>query len=200
MSQIFNFSAGPATLPREVMRQAQAELLNWQNTGVSVMEVSHRGARYEALVATIEQNLRELLNIPANYKVLFLAGGASFQFAMVPMNLFRGKITADYINTGIWSQKAITEGKRYCLANIAASGENSNFTSIPDRDQWRLNPNAAYVHYATNETIAGLEFSDIPEVGDVPLVADMSSNILSQPLDVSRFGLIYAGAQKNIGP
>lgn len=200
MSQIYNFSAGPACLPREVMQQAQAEFLNWQGKGISIMELSHRHPWYLTMVEQCEQDLRELLAIPNNYKVLFLAGGASFQFAMVPMNLLRDKNTADYINTGIWSQKAINEAKRYCEVNIAASGESSQFYSIPDFNEWRLNPNAAYVHYAANETITGLEFNYIPDTAGVPLVSDMSSNILSKPLDVSRFGLIYAGAQKNIGP
>ncbi len=200
MSQIYNFSAGPAALPVEVMQQAQAEFLNWQGKGLSAMEISHRHSWFMSMVEQTEQDLRELLAIPKQYKVLFLAGGASFQFAMIPMNLLRGKNSADYINTGIWSQKAITEAKRYCQVNIAASGESSQFNSIPDFNQWQLNPHAAYVHYAANETISGLEFPYIPETGDIPLVTDMSSNILSAPLDVSRFGLIYAGAQKNIGP
>ena len=163
MSQIYNFSAGPACLPKEVMQQAQAEFLNWQGKGISVMELSHRQPAFMAMVEQCEQDLRELLAIPKNYKVLFLAGGASFQFAMVPMNLLRGKNTADYINTGIWSQKAINEAMRYCEVNVAASNATSQFNSIPAFNEWKLNPNAAYVHYTTIETIAGLEFDYIPE-------------------------------------
>jgi len=200
MSKIINFSAGPAALPHEVMEQAQAEFLNWQGKGISAMEISHRHPWFMAMAEQAEQDLRELLSIPKHYKVLFLAGGASFQFAMVPMNLLRGKNAADYINTGLWSQKAINEARRYCQVNVAASGATTQFNSIPDFNEWQLNKNAAYVHYVANETISGLEFSDIPATGDVPLVSDMSSNILSKPIDVSRFGLIYAGAQKNIGP
>lgn len=200
MPQIYNFSAGPAALPQAVMEQAQAEFLNWQGKGISAMEISHRHPWFMAMAEQAERDLRELLAIPSNYKVLFLAGGASFQFAMVPMNLLRGKNTADYINTGIWSQKAINEAKRYCKVNVAASSESSQFNSIPDFNEWQLNPQAAYVHYVANETISGLEFNGIPNTADVPLVSDMSSNILSTSIEVNRFGLIYAGAQKNIGP
>ncbi|MBS0423524.1 MAG: 3-phosphoserine/phosphohydroxythreonine transaminase, partial [Proteobacteria bacterium] len=166
---------------------------------MSVMEMSHRGKEFMSIAAQTENDLRELARIPQNYKVLFLQGGASSQFAMVPMNLLRGKTTADYINTGQWSAKAIEEARRYCTVNVAASSEDANFTYVPPQDQWRLNAQAAYVHYTSNETIGGVEFHWVPEV-EVPLVADMSSDILSRPLDVTRFGLIYAGAQKNLGP
>jgi phosphoserine aminotransferase len=187
-------------LPKEVMEQAAAEMMDWHGSGMSVMEMSHRSKEFISIAEKAEADLRELMKIPDNYKVLFLQGGASTQFAMVPMNLLRGKDTADYINTGYWSKKAIAEAKRFCKVNIAATSESSNFTTIPPRSEWSLNPDAAYVHYTPNETIGGVEFHSIPDVGDVPLVADMSSTILSRPIDVSKFGLIYAGAQKNIGP
>jgi phosphoserine aminotransferase len=200
MSRVFNFSAGPAALPESVLQQAQQELVDWQGCGMSVMEMSHRGKQFMSIAETAEKDLRELLAIPDNYKVLFLQGGASSQFAMVPVNLLRGKPSADYINTGAWSKKAIAEAKRYCDVNVAASSEEQNFTTVPAQDSWNLNMDAAYVHYTPNETIGGVEFPWIPDTGDVPLVADMSSTILSRPVDVSRFGVIYAGAQKNIGP
>jgi phosphoserine aminotransferase len=200
MSRKYNFSAGPAMLPLEVLEQARDELVDWNNSGMSVMEMSHRGKDYMSIAAEAEANLRDIMNIPENYKVLFMQGGASSQFSAVPMNLLRGKDTADYINTGAWSKKAIAEASKFCDVNVVASGEDSNFMSIPDKKSWNLNPDAAYVHYTPNETIAGVEFHDIPDTGDVPLVADMSSTILSRPIDVSKFALIYAGAQKNIGP
>lgn len=199
MDQIYNFSAGPAVLPKEVLQQARDEMLDWHGSGMSVMEMSHRGKEFMSIAEKTENDLRELANIPRNYKVLFLQGGASSQFSMVPMNLLRGKTTADYINTGQWSAKAIEEASRYCTVNVAASSEDAHFTYIPPLEQWRLNPDAAYVHYTSNETIGGVEFHWIPDT-EVPLVADMSSDILSQPLDITRFGLIYAGAQKNLGP
>ena len=200
MDRIFNFSAGPATLPQAVLEQARDELVNWRGSGMSVMEMSHRGKEYMSIHAEAEADLRELLGIPANYKVLFLQGGASAQFAMVPMNLLRGKTSADYLNTGEWSKKAIKEAKKFADVNIVASSEDKKFTYAPAQDAWQLDPNAAYVHYTPNETIGGVEIFWTPETGNVPLVADMSSNILSRPIDVSKFGLIYAGAQKNIGP
>ncbi len=200
MSRVFNFSAGPAMLPEPVLRQASAEMLDWQGSGMSVMEMSHRGKEFSSIAQQAEADLRELLAIPNNYRILFLQGGASSQFAMVPMNLLRGKTRADYINTGSWSKKAIAEGKRFCTVNVAASAEPDRFTTIPAQRQWQLDDNAAYVHYTPNETIGGVEFHWVPDTGAVPLVVDMSSTILSRPLDVSRFGLIYAGAQKNIGP
>lgn len=197
---IYNFSAGPAVLPHEVLLQAKEELLDWHGNGMSVMEMSHRGKEFMGIAAQAEADLRELLAIPANYKVLFLQGGASSQFAMVPMNLLRGKKSADYLNTGEWSKKAIKEAKKYCAVNVVASAEDKNFSYAPTQDKWSLDANAAYVHYTPNETIGGVEINWVPQTGDVPLVADMSSNILSKPVDVSKFGVIYAGAQKNIGP
>lgn len=202
MEQIYNFSAGPAVLPKAVLQQARDEMLDWHGSGMSVMEMSHRGNEFMSIVENLENDLRELLVIPQNYKILFLQGGASSQFAMVPMNLLQNKTKADYINTGEWSKKAINEAKRFCTVNIAASSEETQFTYAPKQDQWHLDPDAAYVHYTSNETIGGVEFNWIPEMLDthIPLVADMSSNLLSRPFDVSRFGVIYAGAQKNLGP
>lgn len=200
MSRVFNFSAGPAMLPEEVLRQASEEMLDWHDSGSSIMEMSHRGKEFLSVAEQAEADLRELMNIPDNYKVLFLQGGATLQFSMVPANLLAGKKSADYINTGAWSKKAIAEAKRYCDVNVAASGEADKFTSVPSFASWKLNEDAAYVHYTPNETIGGVEFHWVPDVGDVPLVADLSSTILSRPIDVSKFGLIYAGAQKNIGP
>jgi phosphoserine aminotransferase len=198
--RVHNFSAGPAVLPEEVLRRAQAELLDWHGSGMSVMEMSHRGKEFIAIAQGAEADLRELLAIPAGYKVLFLQGGATTQFAAVPLNLLRGKSKADYVHTGEWAKKAIGEGKKYCAVNIAASGEDRKFTYAPPQRDWKLSPDAAYVHYTGNETIGGVEFHWIPDTGAVPLVCDLSSSLLSRPLDVSRFGLIYAGAQKNIGP
>lgn len=201
MTRKYNFSAGPAILPDEVLERAQQEMLNWDNCGMSVMEMSHRGKEYMSIAAQAEADLREIMTIPDNYKVLFLQGGASSQFSMIPMNLLAGgKGKADYVNTGAWSKKAIAEAKRYGEINVVASSEATNFTTVPAFDTWKLDPEASYLHYTPNETIGGVEFGWVPETGDVPLVADMSSTILSRPIDVSQFGLIYAGAQKNIGP
>jgi phosphoserine aminotransferase len=200
MSRIYNFSAGPAVLPEDVLARARDEMLDWNGSGMSVMEMSHRGKEFMSIAEKAEADLRDLMAIPANYKVLFLQGGASAQFAMVPMNLLRGKAKADYINTGQWSKKAISEAKRYCTVNVAATSEADGFNSVPAQSEWKLDADAAYVHYTPNETIGGVEFPFIPDTGAVPLVADMSSTILSRPVDVSKFGLIYAGAQKNIGP
>lgn len=200
MSRLFNFSAGPAMLPESVLATAQSELLDWHDSGMSVMEMSHRGKEFMSIASKTETDLRQLLAIPDNYKVLFLQGGASSQFAMVPMNLARAGDSVDYINTGAWSKKAIAEAKRYCNVNVIWSGENSNFSTTPEEGELNFDDKAAYVHYTPNETIGGVEFPYIPDTGDIPLVADMSSTILSRPLDVSRFGIIYAGAQKNIGP
>ena len=200
MNRAFNFSAGPAALPESVLRQAAEEMLDWHGSGMSVMEMSHRGKEFISIHAEAESLLRELLAIPANYKVLFVQGGAIGENAIVPMNLLRGKEGADYVNTGEWSKKSIKEAKKYCAVNVAASSEASGFTSIPARQGWKLDPNAAYVHICSNETIGGVEYHWTPDTGDVPLVADMSSNILSRPIDVSKYGLIYGGAQKNIGP
>ncbi len=200
MSRVFNFSAGPAVLPETVLQQAAAEMLDWHGSGMSVMEMSHRGKEFISIHAEAESLLRELLAIPANYKVLFMQGGAIGENAIVPMNLLRGKAGADYINTGEWSKKSIKEARRYAKINVAASSEATGFTSVPARDGWQLDPDAAYVHICSNETIGGVEYHFTPDTGEVPLVADMSSNILSKPVDVSRYGLIYGGAQKNIGP
>jgi phosphoserine aminotransferase len=202
---IYNFSAGPAVLPKEVLQQAQDELVDWHGSGMSVMEMSHRGKEYMGIQAQAEADLRELMGIPANYKVLFLQGGASQQFAMVPLNLLRGKLSADYVMTGAWSKKAIGQAKKFSYVNVVADNSDKNNSYVPAFDSWKLDKDAAYLHYTPNETIGGVEFNWVPpvdngELGDVPLVADMSSNILSRPLDVSKFGLIYAGAQKNIGP
>jgi len=197
---IYNFAAGPAVLPKEVLQQAQAELLDWHGSGMSVMEMSHRGKEYMGIHAQAEADLRELMAIPKNYKVLFLQGGGHLQFSMIPLNLLRGKLSADYVNTGEWSKKAIAEAKKFSHVNVVADNADKNCTYVPAFDTWKLDPKAAYVHYCPNETIGGVEFNWVPDTGKVPLVADMSSNILSRPYDVSQFGLIYAGAQKNIGP
>lgn len=196
----YNFCAGPAALPEAVLQQAQAELVDYQGKGLSVMEMSHRSADYVAIAEQAEQDLRDLMNIPSNYKVLFLQGGASQQFAMIPMNLLRGKTSADYVNTGMWSDKAIKEAKKFCQVNVVASDEANNFRAVPAFESWQRHADAAYLHYTPNETIHGVQFDFIPDVGEMPLVADYSSIILAEPLDVSKFGLIYAGAQKNIGP
>ncbi len=200
MPRVYNFSAGPAALPLEVLERAREEMVNHNDSGMSVMEMSHRGKEFLAIFDHAETGLRDLMQIPDNYKVLFLQGGASSQFAMVPLNLLRGKTGADYIHTGMWSKKAIAEAKRYCAVNTVFSSEDVNFNRVPRADELHLDTNAAYCHMTFNNTIFGTEFHYIPDTGDVPLVTDASSNILSRPVDVSRFGLIYAGAQKNIGP
>ncbi|MBB2494985.1 3-phosphoserine/phosphohydroxythreonine transaminase [Aquipseudomonas ullengensis] len=195
-----NFCAGPAALPTAVLERAQAEMLDWNGMGVSVMEMSHRSDEYVAIAEKAEQDLRDLLAIPSDYKVLFLQGGASQQFAEVALNLLPEDGVADYIDTGIWSKKSIEEASRYGRVNVAASAKGYDYFAIPGQNEWQLSKDAAYVHYASNETIGGLQFDWIPSVGDTPLVVDMSSDILSREIDVSKFGLIYAGAQKNIGP
>ena len=200
MARKFNFSAGPAMLPTAVIERAQQEMLDWNGSGMSTMEMSHRGKEYMSIAAKAEADLRDVMAIPDNYKVLFLQGGASSQFAAIPLNLLGDKQSADYLNTGMWSKKAIAEAKRYCTVNIAADTSEGGFTTVPTQAELKLNPEAAYVHYTPNETIGGVEFDYIPDTGDVPLIADMSSTILSRPIDVSKFGMIYAGAQKNIGP
>ncbi|CAH1385229.1 3-phosphoserine/phosphohydroxythreonine transaminase [Candidatus Nitrotoga sp. M5] len=197
---IYNFSAGPAVLPHEVLQQAREEMLDWHDSGMAVMEMSHRGKEFMSIAAAAESDLRDLLVIPSNYKVLFLQGGASLQFSMIPLNLLRGKTSANYVYTGEWSKKAIAEAKKFSNVNIVASGADKNFSYVPSFDTWQCDPNAAYLHYTSNETIGGVEFNWVPETGEIPLVADMSSNILSRQFDVSKYGLIYAGAQKNIGP
>lgn len=200
LSRGHNFSAGPAALPEAVLRRAQAELLEWGTSGASVMEVSHRGKEFMAMAEQAEADLRGLLAIPANYKVLFLQGGATQQFAQIPMNLARPEQRADYIVTGDWGEKAVREAGSLVRAQVSATSAANNYTALPLRAEWDLDPASAYVHYTPNETIRGVEFHEVPDVGGVPLIADMSSTILSRRIDVSRFGLIYAGAQKNIGP
>jgi len=200
MTRVFNFSAGPGMLPQAVLEKAQQEFMDWNGTGMNVMEMSHRGKEFMSIAEKAEADLRALMAIPDNYKVLFLQGGASQQFTAIPMNLLKGHTRVDYFNTGQWSKKAIAEAKRYCDVHVVASSETQNFCTVPKKEDWQLKPNAAYVHYTTNETIGGVEFDDVPDTGDVPLVADMSSTILSRPIEVSKFGMIYAGAQKNIGP
>ncbi len=198
MSQVYNFSAGPAMLPVQVMKQMKEELLEYGNAKASVMEISHRGTDFMAMAEKSERDLRDLMNIPDNYKVLFLQGGASSQFSMVPINLLRGKTTANYAHTGHWSKKAIAEAQRYCDVNICVDSSHNKYTDIADFKDWHINEKGAFLHYTPNETIAGLEFDYIPET-EQPLVADMSSTILSREIDVSKYGVIYAGAQKNIG-
>jgi phosphoserine aminotransferase len=198
--RVFNFSAGPAVLPEPVLQQAAAEMLDWHGSGMSVMEMSHRGKEFIAIAAKAETDLRTLLAIPDNYKVLFLQGGAIGENAIIPMNLLGSRTAADYVNTGEWSKKSIKEAKKYCTVNVAASAEDKNFTYVPARETWRLGKDAAYVHVCTNETIGGVEYQWTPDTGDVPLVADMSSHILSRAVDIAKYGVIYGGAQKNIGP
>ena len=199
MKQIYNFSAGPAVLPKSVLARAQAEMLDWRGSGMSVMEMSHRGKEFTSILEKTEADLRTLLNIPSNYKVLFLQGGAIAENAMIPLNLLAGK-AADYVVTGSWSKRSVEDARAFGQIDIAASNEAEHFTHVPAYASWKLNKNAAYVHICTNETINGVEFDGLPNTGDVPIVADMSSHILSRPIDVSKFGVIYAGAQKNIGP
>ena len=199
MSRVYNFSAGPAMLPEAVLKQAQEEMLDWQGSGMSVMEMSHRGREYMSIAEKAKQDFIDVMSIPDTHEVLFLQGGASSQFAMVPLNLLGDKKVADYTNTGAWSKKAIAEAKRYCDVNVVASSEEQNFSTVPAQDTWNCSSDAAYLHYTPNETIGGVEFPFLPNV-NVPLVADMSSTIMSRPIDVSKFAVIYAGAQKNIGP
>jgi len=197
--RVFNFSAGPAVLPEEVLHQAAAEMLDWHGSGMSVMEMSHRGKEFIGIAAKAEADLRSLLAIPSNYKVLFLQGGAIGENAIVPMNLIGGRKTADYVITGEWSKKSIKEAEKYCATRVAASSEDRKFTYVPAQSSWDLDPGAAYVHVCTNETIGGVEYQWTTDTGNVPLVADMSSHILSRVIDVAKFGVIYAGAQKNAG-
>ena len=195
-----NFSAGPAVLPEPVLQQAAAEMLDWHGSGMSVMEMSHRGKEFIGIAAKAEADLRALLAIPASYKVLFLQGGAIAENAIIPMNLLAGRTVADYVNTGEWSKKSIKEAKKYCTVNVAASADDRNFTYVPSQETWKLSKDPAYIHVCTNETIGGVEYQWTPDTGDVPLVADMSSHILSRVIDVTKYGVIYGGAQKNIGP
>ena len=198
--RVFNFSAGPAVLPEPVLLQAAAEMLDWHGSGMSVMEMSHRGKEFISIADKAEADLRTLLAIPTHYQVLFLQGGAIAENAIVPMNLLQGRTTADYINTGEWSKKSLKEAKKYCAVNIAATSEDKNFTYVPAQSTWQLSRDPAYVHICSNETIAGVEYHWTPDTGSVPLVADMSSHILSRPVDIAKYGVIYGGAQKNMGP
>jgi phosphoserine aminotransferase len=200
MKRVLNFSAGPATLPQDVLQQVQSELLDWHGSGMSVMEMSHRDKEFMSIAQDAEKDLRELMNIPANYKVLFMQGGATAQFGIIAQNLLRGKTGADYVLSGDWGKKAAKEAGKFLKVNVAASSEADKFTRVPDAATWKLDANAAYVHITTNETIHGVQFKTTPDSRGVPLVADMSSDFASRPIDVSKFGLIYAGAQKNIGP
>ena len=198
--RVHNFSAGPAVLPVTVLEEIQRDLLALPGVGMSILEISHRSKAFEAILAQAEQDIRALANIPANYKVLFLQGGASLQFSMVPMNLLTPGATADYIDGGSWAEKAIKEGKKVGTVNVAASTKAENYSRIPRQDELKLTPNAAYVHMTSNNTIEGTEYKTLPQVGDVPLVSDTSSDMFSHPIDVSRHALIYSGAQKNMGP
>jgi len=198
--RVYNFSSGPAKLPEEVLQQAREEMLSWHGKGYSIMETSHRSPEFTAIIEETEALLRSLLRIPADYRVLLLQGGAHLQFAMVPLNLLGAKTGADYLVSGIWSEKAAEEARRFCNVRIVADNASNGRTAVPGPSELNLDPAAAFVHYCSNETINGLEFSYVPDTGEVPLVADMSSHFLSRPLDVSRFGVVYAGAQKNFGP
>jgi len=208
MSRVFNFSAGPATLPEPVLRQAAADMLDWQGSGMGVMEMSHRGPEFMAIHAQAQALLRELMGIPPHYRTLFMQGGALAENAILPLNLLNGRrsaragqpASADYVDTGIWSQKSIAEAQRYGQVRVVASAQASGYTRVPERSSWQTDPSADYLHICSNETIGGLAYPDTPDTGEVPLVADMSSSILSQPVDVARYGCIYGGAQKNIGP
>jgi len=200
MKRVYNFSAGPACLPEEVLLKAAEEMVNYNNSGMGVMEMSHRGKEFKNIIGSAEADLREIMNIPVNYKVLFLQGGASLQFAMVPLNLMIKNKKADYVHTGQWTKKAIAEAKKSGTVNIVASSEEDKFTRIPPLDPGMFSRDADYFYIATNNTIYGTRYADIPDTGDIPLVADMSSNILSETIDVAKFGIIFAGAQKNIGP
>ncbi|HQP11077.1 MAG TPA: 3-phosphoserine/phosphohydroxythreonine transaminase [Candidatus Omnitrophota bacterium] len=200
MANIYNFSAGPAVLPKEVLKKAADEMLDYRGCGMSVMELSHRGKEFTQIIEAAEATLREIMGIPSNYKVLFIQGGASMQFAMIPMNLMTKNKKADFVNTGEWSKKAIAEAKKFGTVNVVATSEKEIFSYIPKLDPKKFSKDADYFHIVTNNTIYGTEYKTIPDTGAIPLVADMSSNILSAPVDVSKFGLIFAGAQKNIGP
>ncbi|MDP3589983.1 MAG: 3-phosphoserine/phosphohydroxythreonine transaminase [Methylobacter sp.] len=200
MSRVYNFSAGPSAFPESVLVQAQQEMLEWRDSGMSVMEMSHRGKHFSVIAEELESDLRALLAVPENYKVLFLQGGASAQFSLIPQNILNGKSKACYLKTGAWSEKAIKDAGAYCDVVVSASSENTKFTTIPDASSWAIDSEAAYLHYTSNETIHGVEFQSCPDSKGLPLVSDMSSNILSRKIDVSQYGLIYAGTQKNMGP
>ena len=199
MKTIYNFSAGPAVLPKSVLARAQSEMLDWHGSGMGVMEMSHRGKEFLSILDKTEADFRKLLQVPSNYKVLFLQGGAIAENAMIPMNLLNGK-TADYAITGGWGKRSVEDARAFGTINVVVNTEDDGFTSVPDFSTWKLNKDAAYLHICTNETLQGVEFMDLPQTQGVPIVADMSSHILSRPVDVSQFGVIYAGAQKNIGP
>ena len=198
-NRVVNFSAGPAVLPEEVLQQAASEMMNWHGSGTSVLEMSHRSKEFISIAEAVERDIREILGVPANYKILLLQGGASQQFALVPMNLLGGKPSADYVNTGEWAKKAIEEAQNLGAVNTVASSQDKNFSYIPEQASWKLDPHAAYVHITSNETIGGIQYNWTPDTGGVPLVADMSSELLSRPFDITRYGLVYAGAQKNLG-
>jgi len=200
MSRVYNFSAGPSAFPESVLQQAQQEMLEWRDSGMSVMEMSHRGKHFSIIAEELESDLRALLAVPENYKVLFLQGGASAQFSLIPQNILNGKSKACYLKTGAWSEKAIKDAGAYCDVVVSASSENTKFTTIPDAASWAIDSEAAYLHYTSNETIHGVEFQSCPDSKGLPLVSDMSSNILSRKIDISQYGLIYAGTQKNMGP
>jgi len=200
MSRVYNFSAGPSAFPESVLQQAQQEMLEWRDSGMSVMEMSHRGKHFSIIAEELESDLRALLAVPENYKVLFLQGGASAQFSLIPQNILNGKSKACYLKTGAWSEKAIKDAGAYCDVVVSASSESTKFTTIPDAASWAIDSEAAYLHYTSNETIHGVEFQSCPDSKGLPLVSDMSSNILSRKIDVGQYGLIYAGTQKNMGP
>ena len=200
MSRVYNFSAGPAVMPESVLQRIRGDIPDWNGSGMSIMEVSHRSKEFVAVAEQAEQDLRELLDVPKNYSVLFPQGGASMQFSMVPLNLSAAGEKVDYVQTGSWSKKAIAEARRYCDVHVVADSAEDNFTNIPPQETWHCSSDAAYLHYTPNETIGGVEFHFVPDASDAVLVADMSSTILSRPVDVRKFGVIYAGAQKNIGP
>ncbi len=199
MSRVYNFSAGPAALPIEVLQQIRSDIPDWCGTGMSVMEVSHRSKNFVELAERSERNLRTLLKVPDDYSILWVQGGATMQMAMVPLNLADANAVADYVQTGSWGRKAAQEAQKFCAVNLAADSSDSNYTCIPDESSWKRSENAIYLHITSNETIAGVEFHVLPK-SDVPIVSDMSSTLLSRPVDVGRYGVIYAGAQKNIGP
>ena len=200
MDRVYNFSAGPAVLPVEVLKQAQADLVTYKSSGMSVMEMSHRSKDYGEIIDQTEATLREIMNIPDNYKVLFLQGGASLQFSMVPLNLMTKNKKADFIDSGVWSSKAIQEARRYGQVNVVASSKEDTYSHIPSYKDSDFDPDADYVYICSNNTIYGTRFNDLPKTGDIPLVADMSSSILSEEIDVSQYGIIFAGSQKNMGP
>lgn len=199
MARVYNFSSGPAALPEDVLKKAQREMLDWQGVGMSVMEMSHRSKEFTSIIESARKNVRQLLEVPDDYEILFLQGGASTLFAQIPANLAHGYDTVSYLDTGVWSSKAIKEAKKYAKVNVVASSKEQNYTTVPNMADWNIDPNSAYLHIVQNETIGGVEFDTLPDTS-LPIVADLSSTILSRKIDVSKYALIYAGAQKNIGP